>query len=70
MHWVLTHCVAATNTNTRFILFGHSASAFAKAFAPRKTPDSYRDIFTLQKSIKHLALLSAAAERFGSDALA
>ncbi|MBL7937089.1 MAG: hypothetical protein JNM51_14875 [Bacteroidia bacterium] len=39
--------------------------AFAKAVASRKTPDNYRDIFALQKSIKHLSLLSAAAERFG-----
>ena len=35
--------------NTRFILFGHSASAFAKAV------DNYL-IFALQKSIKHLSL--------------
>ena len=38
--------------NTRFIQFGHSASAFAKAV------DNYL-IFALQMSIKHLALLLA-----------
>jgi hypothetical protein len=39
--------------------------AFAKAVAPRKTV-----ISALQKSKKHLSLLSAGAERFGSHALA
>jgi hypothetical protein len=36
--------------NTRLVLFGHLASAFAKAV------DNYL-IFALQMSIKHLALL-------------
>ena len=42
--------IKATSGNKRLVLFGHSASAFAKAV------DNYL-IFALQMSNKHLALL-------------